>query len=191
MGDGASCSYLREPASTIEDRLDHPVTHISHHDAMAYCSWASARLPTEAEWEFAARGGLEQKRFPWGDQLTPDRQHRCNIWQGEFPSHDTGEDGYCGTAPVDAFAPNGFGLFNMVGNVWEWCADVFEPSSVVRCPSRALYPDHRASSVAGRTSPRQLLPLPGFGAARPHTGLVRLGNRIQTGSRYQLAPGHR
>jgi formylglycine-generating enzyme len=125
---GASWRHPAGPESTIEDRLDHPVTHISHHDAVVYCSWAGARLPTETEWEFAARGGLEQKPFPWGDQLTPDGQHRCNIWQGEFPHHDTGEDGYRGTAPVAAFAPNGYGLFNMVGNVWEWCGDLFEPS---------------------------------------------------------------
>ena len=139
---GSSWRYPEGPQSTIEDRLDHPVTHISHHDAMAYCDWAGARLPTEAEWEFAARGGLEQKRFPWGDQLTPDGQHRCNIWQGEFPRHDTGEDGYRGTAPVGAFAPNEYGLFNMVGNVWEWCGDLFEPSPAT--------PDLRAASGSPR-----------------------------------------
>jgi formylglycine-generating enzyme required for sulfatase activity len=122
---GASWRHPEGLHSTIEDRLDHPVTHVSHRDATAYCNWAGARLPTEAEWEFAARGGLEQKRFPWGNELRPDGRHRCNVWQGEFPHHDTGEDGYRGTAPVDAFAPNGYGLFNMVGNAWEWCADWF------------------------------------------------------------------
>jgi formylglycine-generating enzyme len=141
---GASWRHPEGPQSTIEDRLDHPVTHISHHDAMAYCDWADARLPTEAEWEFAARGGLEQKRFPWGDQLTPDGQHRCNIWQGEFPRHDTGEDGYFGTAPVAAFAPNEYGLFNMVGNVWEWCGELFEPSPA------GPTPDSRAASGSPR-----------------------------------------
>ena len=120
--------------STIDERLDHPVVHISHADAIAFCEWAGARLPTEAEWEFAARGGLIQQRFPWGNTLTPDGQHQCNIWQGEFPRIDTGEDGFAGTAPVDAFAPNAFGLFNMVGNAWEWCADWFHPSYHARAP---------------------------------------------------------
>ncbi len=97
-------------------------------DAQEFCAWAGRRLPTEAEWDYAARGGLEQKRFPWGDELTPNGEHRCNIWQGEFPSRNTLDDGYLGTAPVDAFPANGFGLYNPSGNVWEWCADWFSPT---------------------------------------------------------------
>ncbi len=125
---GASWRAPEGPGSTIEDRLDHPVTHISHRDAAAYCVWADARLPTEAEWEFSARGGLVQKRYPWGDDLIVEGDHACNIWQGRFPDHNTAEDGFAGTAPVDAFAPNAFGLYNVVGNAWEWCADWFHPS---------------------------------------------------------------
>jgi formylglycine-generating enzyme len=113
------------PGSTVVDRLDHPVVHVSWHDAQAFCRWSGTRLPTEAQWEYGARGGLPDALYPWGDELTPGGEHRCNIWQGRFPAANTAEDGYAGTAPVHAFRPNGFGLFNMAGNVWEWCEDMF------------------------------------------------------------------
>lgn len=122
---GACWQHPEGPSSSLEDRSQHPVVHVSWHDARAYCKWADVRLPTEAEWEYAARGGLEQQRYPWGDRLTPDKKHRCNIWQGTFPSSNTTKDGFAGTAPVDAFAPNGNGLYNASGNVWEWCADTW------------------------------------------------------------------
>jgi formylglycine-generating enzyme len=115
------------PGSDLADRMDHPAVHISWNDAHAYCSWAGARLPTEAEWEFAARGGLEGRTFPWGDELEPDGAHLMNVWQGVFPGHNTLADGYLGTCPVDAFAPNGHGVHCTTGNVWEWVADHFDP----------------------------------------------------------------
>lgn len=118
---GASWRKPEGEGSSIKDRMDHPVVHVSRNDALAYCRWAGMRLPTEAEWEYAARGGLHQKRFPWGDELEKDGKHHANIWQGEFPRKNTEEDGYLGTAPVHAFEPNGYGLYQTSGNVWEWC----------------------------------------------------------------------
>jgi formylglycine-generating enzyme len=115
------------PPSTILDRLDHPVVHVSWNDTKAYCRWSDTRLPSEAEWEFAARGGLEGASYPWGYELTPSGEHRCNIWQGAFPDYNTADDGHLGTAPVHAFRSNGYGLHNMAGNVWEWCEDYFAP----------------------------------------------------------------
>ena len=124
---GSSWRHPEGPQSSIDDRPDHPVVHVSWIDARAYCAWTGTRLPTEAEWERAARGGLEQHHFPWGDDLEPDGEHRMNVFQGEFPGVNTAADGWAGTSPVGSYAPNGFGLVDVTGNVWEWCADWFDP----------------------------------------------------------------
>lgn len=122
---GASWLHPEGPGSSITDRMDHPVVHVSWTDAVAFCQWRGVRLPTEAEWERAARGGLESARYPWGDELTPGGVWRCNIWQGEFPYTNSADDGFVGTSPVKAYPPNGLGLHDVAGNVWEWCADWF------------------------------------------------------------------
>lgn len=142
---GARWDAPEGPGSDVDGRADHPVVHISWHDAVAYCAWVGGRLPTEAEWEYAARGGLEQARYPWGDDLTPGGEHRCNIWQGSFPTRNTGDDDYLGTAPVDAFRPNGYGMYNTSGNVWEWCQDPWgagEATSTARAMRGGSYLCH-------------------------------------------------
>jgi formylglycine-generating enzyme required for sulfatase activity len=125
--DGACWSYPEGPGSDLSHRRDHPVVHVCWYDAIAYCRWAGQRLPTEAEWEKAARGGLNRCKFPWGNTFLRDGAHGMNTFQGRFPDEDTGEDGYVGTAPAISFAPNEFGLYNMTGNVWEWVQDRFGP----------------------------------------------------------------
>ena len=122
---GANWRHPLGPDSDLRGQEKYPVVHIAYDDALAYCQWAGKRLPTEAEWEFAARGGLEQKLYAWGNELKPDGKWMANIYQGKFPVQggDTGDDGFAGIAPVAQYPPNGYGLHDMAGNVWEWCAD--------------------------------------------------------------------
>lgn len=131
---GASWRHPEGPTSGINDRQNHPVVHVSWHDAQAYCAWTGKRLPTEAEWECAARGGLPGRRFSWGDELSPGGRWPVNIWQGRFPRLDTAEDGFAGTAPVKSYRANGYGLWQMAGNVWEWTADWFSPTYYLESP---------------------------------------------------------
>ncbi|WP_026405176.1 formylglycine-generating enzyme family protein [Actinomadura rifamycini] len=139
---GANWRSPEGPGSDLRGREEHPVVHVTWNDARSYCAWAGRRLPREAEWEYASRGGVEGARYPWGDELLGTRgEWRANIWQGTFPDRNTGEDGWLATAPVRAFAPNGFGLWQTVGNVWEWCEDAFDPRAYAK-RARAGGPVH-------------------------------------------------
>ena len=124
---GADWRHPEGPGSSIADRMDHPVVHVAYEDVLAYAKWAKKRLPTEAEWEFAARGGLDGKAYAWGDDFRPNGKFMANTFQGHFPDKNTGEDGFLGTSPVKAFPPNGYGLYGMAGNVWEWVTDWYRP----------------------------------------------------------------
>ena len=129
---GASWRHPEGPSSSIEGKGSFPVVHVAYDDAVAYAKWAKKRLPTEAEWEFAARGGLSGQRYAWGDELRPGGKWMANIYQGTFPVKDSGEDGFAGIAPVAQFPPNGYGLFDVAGNVWEWTSDWYRPDAYAR-----------------------------------------------------------
>jgi formylglycine-generating enzyme required for sulfatase activity len=158
---GASWRHPEGPGSTLNGRERHPVTQVAYEDAEAYATWAGKELPTEAEWEFAARGGLEGTAFTWGDEHFPKGKAMANTWQGEFPWQNELLDGYERTAPVETFPPNGYGLYDMAGNVWEWTSDFFTPTHEAShhgcCVPRNPRTDEMHPAAAGETIPRRVM----------------------------------
>ena len=157
---GACWHQPEGPGSTIDERLDHPVVHVAFEDAQAFADWAGEELPTEAEWEYAARGGLDGAAFAWGDDAVPDGEFLANFWQGDFPWRNSAADGFARTAPVGSFPANGFGLFEMTGNVWEWTTDWYADRpprrrrQAVLCPDRSARPRHRGQLRPGAAAVR-------------------------------------
>ena len=174
---GADWRHPLGPDSSLRGLEDHPVVHVAYPDALAYARWAGKSLPTEAQWEYAARGGLEGAEFVWGDELTPGGRHMANIWQGAFPFQNTVEDGYARTSPVGAYPPNGYGLLDMIGNVWEWTCDWYEP----RHPDEALKACCIPRNPRGGREERSYDPL------QPN---VRIPRKVLKGGSHLCAPSY-
>lgn len=172
---GANWRHPRGPASSIKKLGDHPVVHVAFEDAEAYANWAGKELPTEAEWEFAARGGLDGAEFVWGDELTPGGKHLANTWQGEFPYENRNEDGYEWTAPVGSFPANGFGLHDMAGNVWQWTTDWYQEHSRIESPCCTI------------DSPRGGQREASFD---PHTPEITIPRKVTKGGSFLCAPNY-
>ena len=153
---GADWRHPYGPKSNIGGLDNHPVAHVAYADALAFAQWAGKDLPTEAEWEFAARGGLDGAEFAWGDDFTPGGQHRANTWQGNFPHENTCEDGFDRTSPVMSFPPNGYGVYDMIGNVWEWTLDWWSAKHEADAAKACCIPDNpRGGAEAASCDPRQ------------------------------------
>jgi formylglycine-generating enzyme len=167
---GANWRHPEGPHSSIEQRMQHPVVHVAFEDAAAYANWAGKELPTEAEWEFAARGGLEGAAYAWGEDFTPSGKHMANTWQGNFPSENLQTDGYEGTSPVGSFPANGYGLLDMIGNVWEWTTD--------------WYSKHQAGGCCGSASAKRALEQ----SYDPQMPSIRIPRKVMKGGSFLCAP---
>ena len=172
---GADWRHPRGPGSHLNALMDHPVVHVAFADAQAYADWAGKALPTEAEWEFAARGGLDGAEFVWGDELAPRRKSMANYWQGEFPWNNLVEDGYEWTAPVHTFPPNGYGLYQMAGNVWEWTTDWYQDHGRIDRPCCTI--DNPRGGERDQS-------------VDPRTPAVRIPRKVMKGGSYLCAPNY-
>jgi formylglycine-generating enzyme required for sulfatase activity len=172
---GADWRHPRGPQSSLEGLWNHPVVHVAYEDAQAYATWAGKELPTEAEWEFAARGGLDGAEFAWGAEFTPDGRHLANTWQGEFPWQNLLDDGFEWTAPVGTFAANGYGLHEVAGNVWEWTTDWYQDHGKIKKACCTL-DNPRGGDAASSTDPR----MPG----------IRIPRKVMKGGSYLCAPNY-
>ena len=174
---GADWRHPLGPGSSIQGLDDHPVVHVAYPDALAYARWAGKSLPTEAQWEYAARGGLEGAEFAWGDELTPGGRHMANTWQGAFPFQNTAEDGYERTSPVGNYPANGYGLFDMIGNVWEWTCDWYEPG----------HPDEALKACCIPRNPRGGREERSYDPLQPS---VRIPRKVLKGGSHLCAPSY-
>ena len=174
---GASWMRPEGSASNLQGRARHPITQVAFEDAAAYAAWAGKTLPTEAEWEFASRGGLEGAVFVWGNEFAPKNRMMANTWQGEFPWQNLRTDGFEGTSPVGTFPPNGYGLFDMAGNVWEWTSDFYTPR----------HPDEPSSSCCAPRNPRVESPAQSFEPGQPGDTIPR---RVTKGGSHLCAPNY-
>ena len=172
---GANWRHPRGPGSSLDGLLDHPVVHVAFEDAAAYAKWMGKKLPTEAEWELAARGGLDGAEFVWGDELMPGGKPQANTWQGEFPWQNTQDDGYEWTAPVGSFPPNGYGLHEMAGNVWEWTTDWYRSTH-----------EAAASACCAPSNPRGGALEQSFDPAQP----IKIPRKVMKGGSYLCAPNY-
>jgi formylglycine-generating enzyme required for sulfatase activity len=172
---GADWRHPRGPESSLAGLWEHPVVHVAYEDAEAYAKWAGKELPTEAEWEFAAHGGLDGAEFAWGDEFTPGGKHLANTWQGEFPWQNLPDDGFEWTAPVGSFPPNGYGLFDMTGNVWEWTTDWYQDHGKIKKACCTL-DNPRGGDAASSTDPRR----PG----------IKIPRKVMKGGSYLCAPNY-
>ncbi|MFC3814172.1 formylglycine-generating enzyme family protein [Lysobacter sp. GCM10012299] len=173
---GANWRHPRGPESSIAELGDHPVVHVAFEDAQAYADWAGKSLPTEAEWEFAARGGLEAAEFTWGEEFTPDGKYMANTWQGEFPWQNLQQDGHLWTAPVGSYAANGYGLHDMAGNVWEWTTDWYQEHNRIQQHSCCTLENPRGGERDASFDPRQ-----------PQ---VKIPRRVMKGGSHLCAPNY-
>ena len=174
---GADWRHPLGPGSSIRELDDHPVVHVAYPDALAYARWAGKSLPTEAQWEYAARGGLEGAEFAWGDELTPNGRHMANTWQGAFPFENTAEDGFERTSPVGSYPANGYGLFDMIGNVWEWTCDWYEPG----------HPDEALKACCIPRNPRGGREERSYDPLQPS---VRIPRKVLKGGSHLCAPSY-